>query len=235
MQDPSTKDLKTCQPWSCPKNQLSWQTHQIDQQILVLRPRTKQFILYSSCFLWSFSFFFSQQITPYHPYHFLYPCSLHAPSIILTASFAIFSLSKNHSPPYLNSQTRTYVEVCMKWKKDLYIDSIDTIHMSLNSITSLLWKTSLCHPCMLHTTIIVFLSQPGLDWPRKPWSSTRRRHLFSSLIRHCIFTNLSGEFAYQSVCLICPCSPSEAAAASLSDFAHHRHFPVASLAQSPQP
>lgn len=62
-------------------------------------------------------FFFSQQITPYHPYHFLYPCSLHAPSIILTASFAIFSLSKNHSPPYLNSQTRTYVEVCMKWKK----------------------------------------------------------------------------------------------------------------------
>lgn len=117
MQDPSTKDLKTCQPWSCPKNQLSWQTHQIDRQILVLRPRTKQFILYSSCFLWSFSFFFSQQITPYHPYHFLYPCSLHAPSIILTASFAIFSLSKNHSPPYLNSQTRTYVEVCMKWKK----------------------------------------------------------------------------------------------------------------------
>lgn len=43
----------------------------------------------------------------------------------------VFSLTHNPSPPYSYIQVQTYVQVYMKWKKDPYFDSIDSIHKSL--------------------------------------------------------------------------------------------------------
>ncbi|KAL8513440.1 hypothetical protein ACS0TY_012775 [Phlomoides rotata] len=42
-----------------------------------------------------------------------------------------FPLGYNSSPPYSLARVQTYVEVYMKWKKDPYFDSIDSIHRSL--------------------------------------------------------------------------------------------------------
>ncbi|KAK3004742.1 hypothetical protein RJ639_019016 [Escallonia herrerae] len=41
------------------------------------------------------------------------------------------SVTHKHPPPYAHSQKQTYVDVYMKWKKDSYFDSIDSIHRSL--------------------------------------------------------------------------------------------------------
>ncbi|XP_047976734.1 protein WHAT'S THIS FACTOR 9, mitochondrial isoform X1 [Salvia hispanica] len=45
----------------------------------------------------------------------------------------LFSYNRNHapSPPYSYTRVQTYVQAYMKWKKDLYFDSIDSIHKSL--------------------------------------------------------------------------------------------------------
>lgn len=45
----------------------------------------------------------------------------------------IFSLinHKAKNPPYTYTQTKNYVDVYMKWKKDQYLDTIEHIHKSI--------------------------------------------------------------------------------------------------------
>ncbi|KAL0409182.1 UNVERIFIED_CONTAM: protein WHAT'S THIS FACTOR 9, mitochondrial [Sesamum radiatum] len=76
----------------------------------------------------------------------------------------IFPLWHHHPPPSSYTQIQTYVEVYMKWKKDPYFDSIDSIHKSLELKPIISLKNFFISFPRLQKTIIVFLSQLS---PRK--------------------------------------------------------------------
>ncbi|CAK9171041.1 unnamed protein product [Ilex paraguariensis] len=52
--------------------------------------------------------------------------------IFSSSHSSILTLLHKHPPAYIYTQKQTYVDVYMKWKKDSYHDSIDSIHKSID-------------------------------------------------------------------------------------------------------